>query len=352
MAEIEKNRFTNALLDIYKSVSEYHHKKEQDDFDFSARSYEWNPRDKDRWSCQFQQAEGRICLNESYFCWHACVKRPDFVGKSVYLQEFQQAVEWIEKELVDLANQPQPPVPPSRSHSRGQVETDRARLKQKYLDGPYWIPPAALEPERPTYHVFIELEAEPNSFETIESICGDTLRIKERYLTPSKQAAAIDLDFDHFNIDQPLGDNSDWYRFTSLTSFYQQTSVVEQAQNIWNQSKILQQFKDGKIIRARYGYKEGETGFVEYLGACERTDQPWGPPESRQEYLEEFALRHTICYALAVNDFRDYLGLSQEAFSDEKLLVTMHKDRAMSKYIPAEVKRESKLWLAQEETVY
>ena len=177
------------------------------------------------------------------------------------------------------------------------------------------------------------------------------MRIKERYLTPSKQAAAINLDFDQFSIDQPLGDNSDWYRFTSLTTFYQQAPALAQAQITWNQSKILQQFKEGKIKRARYGYKEGETGYVEYLGACEHTDQPWERPESRQDYMADHSLRQTLCFGLDINDFRDYLGLSQKSFSDKRLLRTMHKDRAMSKCIPAEVKRESKLWLAKQESV-
>jgi len=40
-----------------------------------------------------------------------------------------------------------------------------------------------------------------------------------------------------------------------------------------------------------------------------------------------------------------------EIFSDERLLRTMHKDRATSKFIPVEAKQASKLWLARQETV-
>jgi hypothetical protein len=53
------------------------------------------------------------------------------------------------------------------------------------------------------------------------------------------------------------------------------------------------------------------------------------------------------CFGLVINDFRDYPGLSTEYIKDEKLLGTMHKVRAISKKVPAEVKQESEFWLAR-----
>ena len=346
-AEQEKSRFYQAI----KMLFELSRRSELNEFVFSASSFAWEQGDKNRCTCEYQDTKGRICLDASLFFWHACVQRRGFVGGSEHFIEFREAVDWVEKSLFDLANQPSQPGSHSRVHPLEQIEADHIRLKQKYLDGPFWIRPAVVEPEHATYHIFIEVEAEPNSYKMHESMCGDTYRVDERYLTPSKQAAAVGLDFERFSIDQPLGENSDWYQFTSLTAYYQQTSAAEQAQNIWDQSHILQQFKAGKIIRGRYGYKEGETGFLEFLGACEHTEKPWARAESRDEYMELRSLRETLCFALDVNDFRNYLGLTSEAVSDEELLVTIHEDRAKSKCMPAEIKLESKLWLARHETM-
>ena len=111
----------------------------------------------------------------------------------------------------------------------------------------------------------------------------------------------------------------------------------------------MQQFKAGKIKRARYGYKEVETGYVVFLGACEKPEDSRQQPKSRKKYLETEALRESICYALDISDYRAFLGLSVKEASDERLLKAMHKVRTRSKYLPEEVRRESKIWLAQHE---
>lgn len=66
--------------------------------------------------------------------------------------------------------------------------------------------------------------------------------------------------------------------------------------------------------------------------------------------MEECALRATLCFALNVNDFRAYLGLTLDETSDDRLTETMHRDRAKSICIPAEIRTESKVWLARHET--
>jgi hypothetical protein len=355
MAKQEKVRFHKAIMDLLVHAEEWHHEKEQMDFDFSTCTFKWELQRKNRWVCQNQQAQGHVCLNSTmsiwHAFWHACVERPGFDRKSEYIPQFSDAIAWTEKELTDLANQSEPPEPRTVAHRIEHIEANHVKLREKYLDGPFWIRPAAMEPDRIAYHVFIELEAEPISYKTYESICGGTYRINQHYLTPSKQAVAIGLDFDKFRIDQPLGEDSEWYQFTSLTAYYQQAPAAEQALGIWDHSQILQQFKAGKINRGRYGYKEGGTGFVVVLGACEREEKPWEGTASREEYLEDRALRATLCYALDVNDFRDYLGLTLDETNDERLIETMHNDRGKSIYMPAEVKLESKLWLARHEVI-
>ena len=78
------------------------------------------------------------------------------------------------------------------------------------------------------------------------------------------------MDASHFQIDQPIGDNFEFYRFTSLTNFYQEASAAGQAKKVWNQSRILQQFKAEEIIRGQYGYQEVQTGYLVLLGHVER----------------------------------------------------------------------------------
>lgn len=129
-----------------------------------------------------------------------------------------------------------------------------------------------MEPQRITYKVLIDLEDKPISYKTFETICGDTYKYAKRCPTPVKLAADIHLDAGHFQISQVLGDNSEHFRFTSLTNYYQETLVAEQAQKDWYQSRILQLFKTGEIVRGRFGYQEVETGYITLLGACGQTD--------------------------------------------------------------------------------
>lgn len=353
MAEEEKKRVHEGMKILLETLSKFHHRQEQSEFDFESRSFKWERIEEARWSCQYQEVEGRVLLerNQPQLFWHACVRRPNFIGKSNRFVKFQEAIEWVEREIVDLANQPAEVGRQSQIHPLEQIEADRIRLTKKLISGPYWIDPTAIEPKNVTYQIFIILEANPVEFKTSESMCGETFRYNERYLSPSKQAASLSLAIDHFDVRQPIGENSDLFHFISLTTYYQETSVAEQAQKVWDQSQILQQFKAGKISRARYGYREVETGFATYLGACENPEKLWGQHESRKEHIELKALRESLCFALDVNDYRDYLGLSSESMSDGRILMAMHKNRARSKYLSEEIKRESKVWLAQHESL-
>lgn len=204
-----------------------------------------------------------------------------------------------------------------------------------------------MEPQRITYKVLIDLEAKPISNKSFETICGDTYKYAERYPTPVKLATDIHLDAGHFQISQMFGDNSEHFMFTSLTNYYQETSAAEQAQKDWNQSRILQLFKTGEIVRGRFGYQEVETGYITLLAACGQTDHVWHEEENRSEFMESKALKRSLSFALDVNDYRDFLGLSTELMSDERLLESMHETRRSSKFIPDEARRESMVWLAQ-----
>jgi hypothetical protein len=188
--------------------------------------------------------------------------------------ELQQAVDCVEKEIVDLAGQP-PPEPETYCLPDEQREAARVRLRQQLIGGSFWIEPAELEPERITYRVIVEVNAPPIDYKTMELSGGDSLQYNKRYHSPAKLAITLDLDFDQFEIEKPLGVEFGWYYFKSLTTYYQGTAASEQAQKIWNQSTILRQFKDSKISRARYGYQEVRPALL-YFSAHARILQTHG----------------------------------------------------------------------------
>jgi hypothetical protein len=65
--------------------------------------------------------------------------------------------------------------------------------------------------------------------------------------------------------------------------------------------------------------------------------------------MEDRAFRETLCFALDITDFRDYLGINPEYSTDEQLLRAMHEIRSRSKFMPEAIRRESKVWLAEHE---
>jgi len=350
MAEQEKKRFDDAMKKFFVSVLEFTRKEELSNFNFSVRAFQWQPNGPSRWVCKQQAVDGYVCLEKSKWFLCACVKKRGLLKRSEYFENILSAVEWTEKEMVDLANQTEAPDSHPQIQTEQQRANDLARLRIKLKDGPYWIDPLVMEPKQISYKIRVEIDTKPTEFRTLESNCGDILHFDERFPSPSKLANATNLDLDHFNFFQPAGENSEWHLITSQTTFYKEASAAEQAQKVWDQSRIVQQFKDGKIRRSRFGYQEVESGFETYLGACEDLDSPWGKPETREEYMEQLALRESISFSLDIGDFRNYLGVFAQTISDERILRIMHKTRARSKYMTEEIKIESKMWLAQHDS--
>ena len=62
--------------------------------------------------------------------------------------------------------------------------------------------------------------------------------------------------------------------------------------------------------------------------------------------MEWKALRESLSYALDVNNYRDFLGVSAKLINDDQLLEFMHETRSDSKFVPDEARRESRGWLA------
>jgi len=62
MAEQEKERTQEALRQLWDMVIELSHKAEMNDFDFKARSFQWQSDGDSRMICHYKTAEGRIWL--------------------------------------------------------------------------------------------------------------------------------------------------------------------------------------------------------------------------------------------------------------------------------------------------
>src|SRR5271157_548222 len=173
MAELEKKRFQEALEQLWDSIIEFSHEKEMTEFDFRARSFDWQSGGVSRMICYYQKAEGRIWLANDNLFWKTCVKREGHAGKSHYFVKFVEAVDWVEKEIVELTNEPDVKKE-GQTLSEEEIKANHIRLKAKLINGPHWIDPARLESQRVTYKVLIDLEAKPISFKSFETICGDT----------------------------------------------------------------------------------------------------------------------------------------------------------------------------------
>lgn len=182
MADREDKRRKEVLGQVYDLIIGFSRKKELSEFDFNARPIEWQNLDATTWICQYQSTEGRLWLEKNNIFWRVCVKREHHGWRSDHFVKLSNTVEWAEKELVMLANEPEAPATPSGFETKQQKEANRLRLREKLVDSPYWIAPAVMEPAKITYRLFLEIYAKPISFKTYESICGDTWQYDKRYL--------------------------------------------------------------------------------------------------------------------------------------------------------------------------
>lgn len=123
--------------------------------------------------------------------------------------------------------------------------------------------------------------------------------------------------------------------------------ATTQAQELWSQSAIAERYEQKKLTFARYGYEEVETENCVRLGGLGKPDHPGPAPETRTEYLAGRAMREALLDALDINGYRQFTEVPYKYMSDEKLLVSIHRARAESRYLPAEARAESQRWLRE-----
>lgn len=341
MAEEDKEQNSKILYEIYSLLLLGRHEIEGKEIDISARPLPW-VREAERleWVCNLPPDQGTVQLTENGWFWRGGIKRPDRVMHwSPRFLKLEEAFAWVEQEFVATKFAIQ-----EVQAAKTEVVSPNATISKIDLS-PYWIDAAVLESERITYQAIIELEYTPFDFKTIEMSFGEFLRYDERFITPERLARELRMDTAHVIVEQPLGSNNKWYQILSRVIYYQEPVAAAQAQKLWDQSSIVQGYRDGKVVRALYGFREVETGYCVWLGGCEDPNNPWPKPKSRSEYMADCAMGETLIHALDIDGFRARIGFSVQLLSDEKLLSILHTRRAQSIHVPAAARMESEQWL-------
>ena len=348
-AEEEERRLEvrQTLAKVYDLLLQWAAEAQVEEIDQSKYRLPWAyDKIEHTWICDTPPNRGSVLLVQigMLWGWQGCIEQPNrFKHWGPSFENLEQALSWTEQELLALQTKVEEPPPVVEKKSFNVADFS---LEKRPDLAPYWITPEDMEPARITYRVLIYLEYTPQDYETREMSFGKKWRYNERFASPTRLAQELRIDADQVSIGQPLGPDDGWYRITSGTSYYSESLAATQAQRLWDTSTIVQQHKAGKVISAQYGYIEVETGHTIMLGGCEAPDKPNPAPIMRAEHMADLALRETLIYALDVEGFRAYLGLTPQDFDDETLLTKLHSKRAESPHIPAAAKLESQQWLA------
>ncbi len=346
MAQVEEQARAKALSEVYGLLLKGHRQREFREFNWADRPLPW-VQDETLWqsTCELPPNRATVIAVKDPFplYWEVCIDRPipqQFgYNRFVHLLD---AVIWAEQQL--LLPGPEGPQSGEEAQAASAPVTGRQRVDLT----PYRIDPLALEPERITYRVVVELDAAPEHYREVALSCGRKLRYGEGYPAARRLAAELQIDEALCGLEQPAGSNDAWHRGHSPVTYYRESVAIEQAQLMWNKSRIVTCFRRGQLLmRARYGIQEVETGYVEWLGACENPEQPWEKPLKRAEYMAQQAEELTLAHALDVDGFRTLFGPDTSQLDDEWLLRALHRRRARSHAIPAAARAESERWLKE-----
>jgi hypothetical protein len=340
MTEAERQARDDVVYRAYSFIIRLGHKRDIRDFQWAERPVAWvKDETGDIWTCDVSPNRARVMLEEGSCYWDVCVERRAKSDYRLFLQ-LEEAVVWAEEQLAGAAagGQAEPGVPPSPAPAACRPTVDL---------GPYRIDPRALEPGRVTYRVIVELDAAPEHFKTTDLSARRPIRYDERYPSPGRLSAELQIDQAEYGLEQPTGPNDGWNLGHSTVTYYRESVAVEQAQLMWSSSRIVEHYRKGKLLRARYGVEEIETGYVSWLGGCDSSEMPWGKSLTRAEYLAARAQEMTLANALDIDGFRELMGCSLGAVSDERILWSLHRRRADCPAIPAASRAESRRWLSE-----
>jgi hypothetical protein len=341
VADADQKKVNHAVMTYWGMMFKHHFVEQLQSLELAGRSLPWRRvEDPPELICEVPPDKGRIVVHKDGFWWQSSIEAPDEVPVfGPFAMEVVQVMDWVEQTLpkhrADLIAQQQ---------ARATEEAARmAALRGKNLKR-YWIDASDLEPERITFRAVIQLEYAPYHVKKLELSSGKVIDADKEFYPPKMLAQQIGLDAAHVDAEQPL-DFLGWYWVRSATTYHQADVAANHAQHLWDQSKVLDRFREKKLVRAQYGYEEVETRYVTWLGECAMPDNAWGPSQARSEYMAERALVETMVAALDVNGWRKSLRLGVRDQSDADILRVLHEKRAASRYQSARARADSSRWL-------
>lgn len=328
-----------------------HQKSEGEKLDLSRRAFAWTRVEtENKFVCNVPPARATVRLSADGSVWSEWVidlEIPDrpvltSTGFSKLTRALDLAEKWLTPETETKTKRP-----PAKSDEAWAKE-----LKRVY--GKRWIDPKQIDIAKPAYAIIIELHHAPVNGKLIPISFGATKLMGDKYPSADELEREIKLPAGQFNFTQPLGNDSDWFRISSITSFHKKSLAESEAQRIWNECLIAKYQREGKVIRVRYGVMEKAIHYCTWIGECGETHEPWSVNSTRREHLLHMAIRATMISTLDVNRFRAFLDVGEDILPDNQLLRSMHRQRSTLEWVSVDEQNESAIWLvtskAQTET--
>jgi hypothetical protein len=340
IAEADDKAANEAIFKAHGILLGFVRAKESKDIDVAARPVPWTFDEASlTWTCNLPPNRVTVAGAMNNIFWQGCLERPhQFKQTSQHFAKLEQALAWAEQAIQTVEAVPSPKAArPKRQ--RLTIATLTATQRERLA--PFWIEPSALEPARITYRVLIEVEHVPISRKAFDLSFGEKMYYGEKYPTALQLARKLNLDPDRVDVEELF---RGLFQLTSLTTYREASTAKEQANWLWEQSAIVAAHRAGQIIRAAYGIVEVETRYDTLIGWC--GDWP-DRTTDRESFMAEQAFQLTLAHSLNVDDYRAYLGLSDDHASDAKLLLWMHEARAESTVIPQAEREISRQWLKE-----
>lgn len=346
MAQEDEKHKHEVLSQVYSMIFGWVHQDEEEKIDLTKRALPWvHNTESHSWVCDLPPNRGTVVSAKSNWFWRSCIERPNrFKDDSPLFVDLEEAMQWTEQELLKIQKED---AEEKEKRAKAEVDAMSNPSKPRMDLTPYRIDPAALEPERITYCVRIDLTRMSDHYKTIEMSFRKVMRYAEEFPGPLRVANELGISETTASVTQPIGPNDGYNVIRSTAVYYQAPIATAQAQQLWDASGIQRLYKAGKVTQARYGIEEIETHYCTWLGGLEDPEHPWRPQETREHHMSDWAMEETMAYALDVDGFREWLHLSRELYDDEKVLDILHHRRARSEHIPEPARAESEQWLRE-----
>jgi hypothetical protein len=344
MAADREQRSQEAIQHVWEMLFRWKNERDAKEIELAGRAFPWQRQSSGGFVADVPPDRATIKLMESGLWWQPIIERPGhFKLDFQHFLSLEEALTWAESEIPRLRREDE-----EAARKRDEEEAaDLARVAAlDTLDlTPFWIDPAALEPTHITYRAYIELYYGPAASEKEEISFGEYWHFNQKYFTAAQLAVELRLNPAQVGVEQLIPE-MEMYRIYSRVTYPDAPLAAAQAQQIWDQSAILERFAEKKVERARFGYQEIETSYCVWLGWVEQKPWlHWTRQKSRPEYMKDRAMGEMLSTALDVNGYRKYFQVGFNLMSDDDLLWKLHYHRSQSKFAPANLRAESQKWL-------